>query len=93
MLSFEKEFFNTFEKLATLDSINFVYKPHTRGHLAGIEEKMLSGFNAFGRSGRSVDPTRMGPVARFLCRWRDLAEFCPCRPSQFWRILLHFSGF
>jgi len=32
--------------------------------------------------GWSVDATRMGPVARFLCRWRDLAEFCPCRPSR-----------
>jgi len=43
----EEEFFKTFDKLAVLNNINFVYKPHTRGHLAGIDQSLLSGFNAF----------------------------------------------
>lgn len=41
------EFFSTFNKLSSLKNINFVYKPHTRGHLAGINESKLSGFNAY----------------------------------------------
>jgi len=43
----EEEFFKTFDKLIALNNINFVYKPHTRGHLAGIDQRLLSGFNAF----------------------------------------------
>lgn len=43
----EKEFFDTFNALSAIENINFVYKPHTRGHLAGIDEESLSGFNAY----------------------------------------------
>ncbi|MBH11249.1 MAG: hypothetical protein CMG74_13035 [Candidatus Marinimicrobia bacterium] len=43
----EDEFFDTFNALSNIENINFVYKPHTRGHLAGIDEKLLNGFNAY----------------------------------------------
>ena len=40
-----KEFYNLFKILSNIDNINFVFKPHTRNRIAGVDKKLLEILN------------------------------------------------
>lgn len=42
----EQSFYDLFKTMNECENINFVFKPHTRGNLYGVEEDRISGFNA-----------------------------------------------
>lgn len=57
----KEEFYNLFKILSNIDNINFVFKPHTRNRIAGVDKKLLDNcYNA------ELIPSMM------LSKWADV---------------------